>query len=650
VVEPLNDNFMREMRAGMIEPIWLVWIVWTSKGVTIGEDGEPFFYDVTFPTTYQWVSGDVARFGYQPSIVSVGSIASRLNPLTRVVTAAGTEVVFRDDGTLRLLLREKSLRSQKLILFKGTANLVKSDYEKRFDGIITDILPERGVIRVMAEDWRSTGAAKEPATLRLGGVPPYTALREIMRRAGATNLDEDSFVAPDAKAHWMTSISNSDDETWTPAAGVKVEGGEPLKFSIDEMAFLLGGCIRSRYPDAITEWHEYDPDADAVRMLTADDVLDVQQLPVATEYNFNKFSTDLKGKIAAASKKNPNPEESEKVLAFWHMDGAAAARNGCDVRTHEFESRLFHNRAQVLATFGTGYGSYAHEDGEWWWWTIAPGHYVPFNENTTEFALFSPTYCGIAGSQTSSDLELSAPLSEERIAYFMLVGSGCVEIVSANACAIVQARDVGMFDDDYDADVSGVLANSDLPEYASQFVKYTIAERGLLGSTQQRFYLADIDFRRSPRPLDESDYDDPIATELWAYDITPLVACCTRNLDRFADPLLMLRVVAHQQHVDLEYGDAIALQHALAATYRIDGLTGNEVFEVVEKEEIDSPQPSVVLTLAWMRTAELTPLERIDVFNLPAGFQSTTTPFDRVLQRRSRVFDRYVRRGGLYSP
>jgi len=161
-------------------------------------------------------------------------------------------------------------------------------------------------------------------------------------------------------------------------------------------------------------------------------------------------------------------------------------------------------------------------------------------------------------------------------------------------------------------------------------MNYTLSERGLFGTSPASFQVTSSKL-------------------CWVFDVTAIVNCCERNLVRFRDPLLLLDVTVHHGHMDLEVADAVVLYGALPSTYRVDGLTGGEVFEIVGKEELlDVDEPCVKLTLAWMRTDGVASLSRIDRFATPTAKRPSLMPFDQALADRRAAIRRSFGRGGEF--
>lgn len=558
-------------------PIWLVEVIYTADGTV----------------SKKFVSGDIERFGADPSIARVELQGTSLDPVKRITqVTTSAEIILVNDGSAEFEF--ENLIDSKVVIYLGASSLtLEADYAKLYSGICVDVVYNRsGHVSIILGSYQEE--FKRSLAIRVYSSHPADMLAALIR---ATPGYEDFELPEDAKTgteHWRTAMPVRGDGDWSEENSPEAaDAADPIEWSIDDLLFITGGSLRLDPETDLPEFVPYNQTAPAALTLTTADYYpeSVNHLGNAA-FRYYECGTDLnlatagvptrhRGTTAllvllASDPDNSRARQPEGRLVW----DCALLRNRCTAHGSSIDVTPGGLKTNWLFTEGASYAGFCYSGA-----TLAPNSasWYPADEgqdpivvgkepiwliyrNMTEIEVVKPDIV-YHTTQYVTDPQ-TYPILGKTYVYYQEGHEGRFTF---------QSSDFTVYD------LTGWLEAS-VPRYLRWRVPESAQHRGLLGTGAGNCY-----------------------TPLYAVDLTIIHHVCTRVVARHKDGLCHLRVTAKPEFCKIQQGDIISIEIPwLKNRYALSsqGLTADTTFEVVQATvRLGSDPPGVDLELVEMNSA-----------------------------------------------
>jgi hypothetical protein len=494
-------------------------------------------------STFRALSGSVDALTDPVAVLSVGDVASEVDPINRE-SQVGECVVDFADAWIRPILVRKRLKGQALSIKVGAKGLAEADFVSYLAGVVDAIEPDgerdTGVVSFSVVNAFGILAANKimgywsghpfqilyrgdgTGILEMGGLP--------VSLINTTRLDP-STVANATISHWALSCSGDAGDV-SPSVGELTDA-----FTLaQEVALAAGGTLYID-GDGKVSFLQFDAAAASRADLTANDWISIKQEPL---------DENIINQVAISWSRGATNDVDEKLAVRDTDSQAAYAYPGTATRilSQDFETRWFGGNSKAGSLIG----------------------------GITDVVTTMTVDCGSAFCGTVDKFPGPQPawaeLSASRWGYFQISNyAGRHEIVAARASTAIRQSGKTTTDRETGAQVA-------VGPYVSKMTLSSIL-RAQVGTTA----LAWLDGNR-------------------VCDITIqyALACARLSRGKYGCPVVEIELPFY--YFFLEEGDLITITWTGFLAYGLDGVTSASKWEIVSKQATDGKTVTLRIAMA----------------------------------------------------
>lgn len=553
-------------------------------------------------TVLRYLSGDVegAPSATRPDpdgeLVDLAELSVTIDPLTRKTSIGGVSIVVLDDGSIREATAASPLFGAQIEILVGDKLDAESAYKKVFEGVILEITPEEGLIKIDAEgalnmirdhDVIATDFVNSSSVVQRH---PLQIIEAILTATDlpsslidSASLDPDTFSSgPRAMSHWNMARGvhgNFDRSINEPVSAFQL---------IDQLLNLMDGALVP-LTDGRLSFRQFDTSATVVKTFADDEVITFQQ--TETFQNLINVATLLfgwKGQHASAEEEPwlriasggyvKNSSQQDYLFSTRRLDDTSVTDYAFPTESRRLQMRQFETK-------WVGASSTVISDING---ISDPVTVQCFGGHLASFAGVERKLNGVSDGKVNFALN-----GLDRFAFLMVFreSSFLRSFEIMRATSVTEFPNIRIITDN---DANG-LPNPD-ENLAVGRVDF-LCDRAQLG-TSIVAHTAAID----------ADGFPPGARPLSVVDITIAVEYVSNVLKRFSNglPIVELDVHLTEENLSLDLMDLVALNNDVFLNRGNDGVT-TQIFEIVGKRlHILDDEPRVALTLALAGDPTLT--------------------------------------------